>query len=45
MNKTLRELEENLLKAGITLYYQDGKMKSGHAIMNEVAQVASTLPP
>lgn len=45
MNKVLRELEENLLKAGITLYYQDGRMKSTHAIMNEVAQVASILPP
>lgn len=45
MNKALKELEENLLKAGITLYYQDGKMKSVHAIMNEVAQIASILPP
>ena len=45
MDKALKELEENLLKAGITLYYQDGKMKSVHAIMNEVAQVANTLPP
>lgn len=45
MNKVLKELEENLLKAGITLYYQDGKMKSEHAIINEVVQVASTLPP
>lgn len=45
MNKVLKELEENLLKAGIALYYQDGKIKSVHAIMNEVAQVASTLSP
>ena len=45
MNKALKELEENLLKAGITLYYQDGRMKSTHAIMNEVAQIASILPP
>lgn len=45
MNKALKELEENLLKAGITLYYQDGKIKSVHAIMNEVAQVAGTLSP
>lgn len=43
--KVFNELRDNLSKAGITIYEEDGSIKRVDTVMTEMSQVVDKLPP